>query len=74
MPDSQTTADRIVFGMEVVQGSAAATSYVSVIVRGGWDMGMVDGLTSFIMRQRKRMERRGPLMLTDIWEDESHVD
>lgn len=60
---------RVVFGMEVVQANSAAASYISVIVRGEWDMDMVDGLTGFIVRQIKRAkQRRGPLMLADVWD------
>lgn len=62
------TEDRIAFHMEVSQGDKAHTSYVSVRVQGYWDLEMVDALLGFIVRQRRRLQRRGPLMLADIWD------
>jgi hypothetical protein len=75
MPNDPRTSrpGRVAFGLEIVQGNDAATSYVSVIVRGDWDMEMVEALSEFLVRTRKRLKKRGPLLLSDVWEATNEI-
>lgn len=61
--------ERVVFMMECCQADDPSRSYIALTLKGEWDMDMLEGLTSFVVHQRKRIRRteHGP-HICDGWE------